>query len=137
MLKNGVYLYKSQIKQIQKELEKEQKSRIRDAAVYARKKVRSKIKKSNSSAPGTPPKSRSGDLRKGIKYKVYPEYAFVGATGPAHHAHLMEFGTDERFTKEGKSTGRVDKTAPRPFLFPTFLEEKETIKKKLAGVWVK
>lgn len=134
MSKSGMFIYNSQIKKIEKELLDEQKTRIRDAATYLRKKVRSRLKKSNPSIPGQPPKVRSGNLKKGIRYEARPDFAYIGAKGPAHHAHLLEFGTQQRKTKDGKNTGTVE---ARPFLFPTFVEEKEAVKEKLAGTWVK
>jgi len=41
---------------------------------------------------------------------------YIGA-GPSRHAHLIEFGTGERFWRSGKSTGA---SQPHPFLRPAW-----------------
>jgi HK97 gp10 family phage protein len=79
----------------------------------------------------SPGKHGSGGLKKSIKrrFKRYGgvDVSIVGPdiTGP--HAHLVEYGTVERFTKEGVSRGIMP---PRPFMRPAWAQTKNVAKRK-------
>jgi hypothetical protein len=145
------------IKSITSEIDKISSEKTKEASEYLKEKIKSKISGTTRSGPGQPPARATGDLIKGVGYKkTSPTTALVGFHHPAEHAHLMELGTKIRSTKGRKSkikkpkrgkkskenlerikqprnTGKVDK---RPFLLPTFEEEKENIKKLMSTGWL-
>lgn len=126
-------------------LEKSQEKTLDRAAAYMKTKIKEKIKKRSVSQPNEPPGKRSGDLYKGVKVgrrgrDVNSEYRIVGMGPPAHHAHLLEFGTVPRTVKNWKgkkgqshTSGRV---LPRPFMGPTFQEEAPAVERILSGAWI-
>ena len=66
----------------------------------------------------------TGELRKAWKRsfaKSFDRDQWVKVRNPAPHAHLVEFGTGERFTKDGKSKGSMP---ARPFLRPAVESKK-------------
>ena len=71
-----------------------------------------------ASAPGAPPAKFTGRLYRSVgarRSRRYKATAYVlAAISQAPHAHLQEYGTRQRRTRNGKSTGRV---APRPFIY--------------------
>lgn len=71
-------------------------------------------------------------LYKGVGYVDNKDQSFVGMGKPASRAHLIEFGTDDRYSKSGKYSGHV---APKPFLLPTFNEERKRIISILSERW--
>ena len=138
MAKWNQFEMKSFVKAIQKDLDKMEREKVQHAAKYLQGKIRDKIKTKRISQPGEPPGRFSGNLHKGIRYKIYKEGseygALVGAGPPAYHAHLLEFGTEQRTVgKTGKDAGKVE---ARPFLLPTFDEEKEHIKLMMMERWI-
>lgn len=133
--KNQIVI-KSFIKETEKDLKKARRAKLQKAGQHIHKKVRDKIKTKRISQPGEPPGRYSGNLYKGIRYQVRDEdeEVLVGAQPPAYHAHLLEFGTERRTVeKTGKDAGKVE---ARPFLLPTFDEEKEEVKRILSEEWV-
>src|SRR5690606_24660187 len=134
-LRNQVVI-KSFAKQIEKDLKKARRVKLQKVGQHVRKAIRDKIKHKRISQPGEPPGRFSGNLYKGIGYQVKPddEEVLVGAGPPAYHAHLLEFGTEQRTVeKTGKDAGRVE---ARPFLLPTFEEEKDEIERILSEEWL-
>lgn len=128
------FTIKSYIKDIEKEIQQAEREKLKKAAQHVHKKIRDKIKHRRISQPGEPPGRYSGNLYKGIGYSVGKDEAIVGTKPPANHAHLLEFGTEQRTVKKtGKDAGKV---VARPFLLPTFDEEKETVKNILSEKWV-
>jgi hypothetical protein len=115
------------------------------AAQHLKKKMKEKVsdiwEKGTGPRPGEPPAKRGGDLAKGIMYvndDVIRE-SKVGVGPPAYHAHLMEFGTQNRTVLnyggvKGKQVN-VGRVLPRPFVQPTFEEEAETVKNILSEQW--
>lgn len=136
--------YKSYLSEINKELTKVKKARIKKASIYLTKMIKENISNKSQSSPGSSPGKLSGKLIKGIGYKVLNEdTAIVGAKKPAYHAHLLEFGTKQRrlkkpifvkkISKKVVSTGRM---LPRPFMYKTFAEESNNIKKIMQDSWI-
>jgi len=87
---------------------------------------RSIRKRKGPSAPGTPPHTRHGQLRRAVVYAVEkreervvigPEYATVGPVGMPH-----EFG--------GRFRGR--RYRPRPFMGPALMKVKDRLPRKWA-----
>ncbi len=82
----------------------------------------------------------TGTLLKSLtkKVKTYSRTSTVaGIVGPraraAPHAHLVEYGTDPRYHKSGKSVGRMPILAPfRRAFYSTAPEVKRVMRKKLA-----
>jgi HK97 gp10 family phage protein len=101
------------------------------AAKHLKEKIKTKISKSTEvsigpkggvsverSSKGEPPRKDAGNLVRGLAIKGGPRVHYVGFKSPGHHAALLEFGST--------------KMKPRPFMFSTFGEEAETIKKILS-----
>lgn len=123
------------LKQVEKDIKRAEKLRRRKAAVHVSKVLRRKLSNRKVSAPGEPPGQDSGNLKKSVGYFVGKIFAIAGfkvRKGGAH-AHLLEFGTNERFHKDGKYAGRVE---PRPSVGPTFREEAATVKAILSDRWL-
>jgi HK97 gp10 family phage protein len=133
----------SYIKDVISDIDKSEKKVRSKAAQYLVKKMKEKVNdqyfKGYHSIPGEPPGKMTGNLQKGIGSKdIDSEHkTLVGVGPPAHHAHLLEFGTVERYTpvKNGKPR-RSGRVAPRPFVFPTFQEEAENVGKILSERWL-
>lgn len=88
---------------------------------------RSIRKRKGPSAPGTPPHTRQGQLRRAIRFAVEkreervvigPEYAVVGSAGMPH-----EFG--------GRFRGQ--RYAKRPFMGPALMKVKDRLPRKWAA----
>lgn len=126
------YTFKSQADKINKELEKAEKESRENAARALGK----KLKKEVLSLYGT------GDLSKGSgAIERRKQVTKVGFKKPAYHAHLIEYGTDERFVKnylgtKGKEVS-VGKMPERPF-FSEFIErEAESTGRLMQKTFVK
>jgi len=125
--------YRNHMKEIMKDVYKAKKKRVMAAAKLVAKAVKDKLKNSATSKPGQPPGKQSGRLIKGVAYKIEnTDSALVGFRAPAHHAHLLEFGTRERVRKDGKKSGHV---APRPFFVPTLKEQADNVRKIFMEPW--
>lgn len=115
-----------------------------------------KHKTYTSSAPGEPPASATGRLRKSIKYKVEGgfrelqgivgtdvEYAAILERGGTIEAHTENVSEHTRTLRSGKvvkvraHTRNVParRIAARPFLRPTFERERLAVKEILARKW--
>lgn len=67
-----------------------------------------------------------------VRAFVGPNYK-PGAPGYAPHAHLVEFGTGPRTTKDGRSTGQMP---AQPFLRPAFDANKQVFIDRVgAALW--
>lgn len=109
--------YTSFLKDIMGTIEYKEKNRVRVAAGFVKRKMRKVLNTKKRSLPGDAPGLYRGKLRKGVQIAKIADYEYhVGFAPPAHHAHILEFGTRERVTKSGKKTGHVK---PRPFFRPT------------------
>jgi len=133
--------YTSFIDRTIRELTMEQKRHLSKAAAHVAKKMRQKVSdeyfEGDHSAPGEPPGKMTGNLKKGIGYKhEHPGEVLVGVGPPGYHAHLLEFGTVDRWitTKNGKKK-YVGNVEPRPFVYPTLVEETAAVKRILSESW--
>lgn len=131
----------SEIEKVIKDIEKGEFNARKRAAQHLRKKMRQKVSSKTKSASGNPPGRGTGNLRKGIIYVNGKERTKVGVGPPAQHAHLLEFGTEERYVKKinGKKLSKpkyVGRVLPRPFVFPTFDEERTTVERIMSETWI-
>jgi HK97 gp10 family phage protein len=118
------FIYKSFIGDVFKDIKTIEKEALKAASKHVQKKMKEKVK-----AIGIG--KRTGNLLKGIKYDIRDsDSAFVGVGPPAYHAHLIEFGTLDRWTKKGTYKGKVTK---KPFIIPTLEEESEAVRNIMAG----
>lgn len=102
--------------------------------------MKRKVSNRGVSSPGSPPGRDSGDLRRGIGAVHEKDLSKIGAGPPAYHAHWFEFGTKARWvlTRNGKRLSKpiyVGRILPRPFVFPTFDEEADTVESIMYESW--
>lgn len=116
--------FTSTLEKTLKEISSVDSKLLTTAANHVRDRMKTKLSKNEKSSPGQAPGLNSGNLKKGIKTvrSKDGETAWVGAMAPAYHSLLLEFGTR--------------RMRPRPFLAPTFEEEKQTVKEILSAVRV-
>jgi hypothetical protein len=119
----------SRSKEFITDLEKYEKKVRAKASVHLVKKIKAKAERMFN-------QQDTGRLIKGIKSTNGPDHSLVGAGPSAYHAHIFEFGTDQRFVKtsKGKALKKARATGsvrPRPFILPTFAEELGELKKIL------
>lgn len=115
--------FESYLGDIEKEMNKQEKKARAKAGRHVRKKLKVKAVQ------------RFGidsDITKGIGLKNLPRVTLVGVGPPAQAMHLIEFGTDARFTKSGKATGHVK---AKPLIIPTLEEEAVTVGQILNKEW--
>jgi hypothetical protein len=105
-------------KEVMKDINKKDKKLRQKAARHLKSKIAQKINKTVVSKPGDPPGMRSGNLKKGLRIVGGPYVAYVGIKKPGYHASILEFGKSDRTN--------------RPFLFPTFAEEKDAVRRILS-----
>jgi len=134
---NG-FQFKSYMKEIEKELKKENKALIRKAADVVLKEARSIL----DNPTGDAPKKLTGNLRRGLKKEVKGTYARIGVKAPrgkledgeagenrrtAAHAWLVEHGHD--IIRNGVKVGEAK---PHPFLSTAFENTKNKVKEILS-----
>lgn len=90
---------------------------------------RSMPKRKKSAAPGKPPSSHQGNLRKLIYFSYDPRSKSV-VVGPTKFndgtvPHLMEFGGTAKVTHKGKS--QTAKYQPHPFMGPALTKEQANL----------
>lgn len=133
----------SNLNSIVKDIKASDKRNRTEAAKYLVKKIRAKISTKSfdgvHSKPGETPYVLSGNLKKGIGYEHVKgeDKTKVGAGSPGWYAHILEFGTSERIeTTKGGKTRTTGKIIARPFILPTFDEEKEAVEDILSKNWI-
>ena len=119
-------------KQIEKDLAKAEKDKLRRAANLFKRRLRAKIK-----ALGL---VDDGDLLKGVDSITMEHASLIGIGAPGFHALILEYGTEERSTlgngekrKGIRSTGKV---APTHFFLKAMQESAEDIQKILTEDWL-
>lgn len=123
--------YTSFLDEIEKDFKKEEKA----ARAVAAKHLRKKLKEKTVERFGT-----DSNITKGVRMQNLKHISLVGIGPPGYQAHLIEFGTDERYQKSGKPTGQITsrrKHGPRnnAFVMPTFNEETKAIMEILSREW--
>lgn len=78
------------------------------------------------------------NITKGVGKRDQKTVTLVGVGPPAQAAHLIEFGTEERFHSEDSKfgpnhpTGKID---AKPFVVPTYEAEAPAVKEILSKEW--
>lgn len=133
----------SNLNSIVKDIKASDKKNRTEAAKYLVKKIRAKISTKSfdgvPSKPGETPHKLSGNLKKGIGYEHVKgeDKTKVGAGSPGWYAHILEFGTQQRVeTTKNSKTRATGKIIARPFILPTFDEEKDAIEDILSKNWI-
>jgi len=131
MAKNQFTL-NSLIKDVQRDIDKGKKLKLRKAGAFFRRKLKQKIK-----ALGL---VDEGNLLKGVADNALENAIIVGVGAPGYHALMVEYGTDERTTlgkgeerKEIRSTGRMPAT---PFFLNTLEENIPEIVNIMSEEWI-
>jgi hypothetical protein len=102
---------------VEKDIIKQEAKNRESALKHVAKKMRKNISQRGVSNVGEYPGRKTGNLRKGIKYRLITNVrnvSFVGSISP--HAHLLEFGHGD-----GKTFNK------RPFVHRTLSEEEPMI----------
>jgi HK97 gp10 family phage protein len=130
--------FKSYLKQVERDLKKENKRLLRKAADVVLKEARSIL----DNPTGDAPKTVTGNLKKGLRKEVKTTYARIGVKAPrgeveggeaatrrtAAHAWLVEHGHDIVNSKGDK----VGEAKPHPFLKPAFENTKDKVREILS-----
>ena len=137
------------ISKIADDIDRQGTIRVMQAARYVRKKIVESAKRNYPKVTGdlykgVAAEGRKGDIRhfnvRSGKETSGNAYAIVGMTAPAHHAHLLEFGTKPRrvrnaFGRKGVEMD-VGKVTAKPFVEPVFEQEAGAVEQILSGTWV-
>ena len=128
----NVWELTSYIADVNREIQKGERRNRLKATRYITKKLKQEVKN----------KYGEGNLYKGIDYVHYDDLSKFGFTKPAQHAHLIEFGTDERFVKNYRGHKGVYKSVGRmkndkPVFRPVVLREAANVGKILAEPFIK
>jgi len=115
--------FTSYLKDVEKEMQKAEKRQRAKAAKY----LDEKLTETATARFGS-----DSDITQGIAHRNDKYQSKVGVGPKAYAAHLIEFGTDSRFTKLGKSTGHI---TANPFVFPTFDNESDAVMSIMQEAW--
>lgn len=89
-------------RELDKRITKASQRKVREGTNYMARKLRAAV-------PNRDGKKDTGNLKKGIKAEVRGLDASVVAKAPAHHFHIVEYGTEGRYHKKtGKYVGKVE-----------------------------
>ena len=116
-------LYESFLADIDREMNKAARRQRTKAGKHVKKKLKQKT---------TQKFGADSNITKGIGLKNLKKTTIVGVGPPAQAAHLIEFGTDERYHESGKYTGRIKAD---PFMIPVYREESPVVQQILAKEW--
>ena len=105
------------LRELRRKIAKARKTWLTESAKEVRKEARKSIRKSKTaSEPGEPPRGKSQNLKKSIRYKVGSRDAWIGPTRPAgSHANILEGGAEH-----------MD---PRPFMGPALERARPKIRR--------
>lgn len=151
MANRTTFKFDSNVDNVIKELGKETEDRVRKATHHLRNEVNETLSGERSgktykvpgtentyytaSAPGEPPASRLGHLRSSIGWKImekrglFKRLAIVGRVGTP-----LEYGAK---LETGEYPAGPNPTVARPWLGPTFVRERDAVKRILRrGTWL-
>ncbi len=116
------FTFKSSLKDIVKEIDRNSRKNVQEACKFARKEVRDVLNVKHKSSPGSPPGRLSGSLWRSIRYKVVKEHdgTYDGLVGSTDwKANMLEFGTS--------------RMRERPFLLTTLNRISPELRKIMSG----
>lgn len=125
----GRFSFISLFDEVNRELYKGEKRNRAKAVSHVARKLRQEIKA----------RYGKGNLYKGVGTANEETQSQVGYHHPAQHAHLIEFGTDQRFVQNWMRTGRakdVGSMKKRPLFVPILERETPKVKEILSQPWV-
>lgn len=126
----NVWSFSSNIDKINKEIAKGERRNRLKATRHMVSALKKRVKKEYG----------EGNLYEGIGLVHYKDLSKFGFKRPAQHAHLIEFGTDERFVKKWLKTNMphaVGYMKKNPIFKETVLKEQGAVKAILSQPWVK
>lgn len=130
------FVFKSLVKEIQKELDKAEIEKRKEAVKIFTDELKSTIK-----AKFPVKSTTTGNLLKGVKVDEYPHTTLVGMAAPAFHAYIVEFGTVERFWKnKGKIRKGLRTTGTmiaNPYFITSFRAAQSKMSAALEEAWLK
>lgn len=107
-------------REMAKAVQKEAKQLTKTRATRGRNRQGRFTKGGTGSKPGQPPKRRTGNLNRSIRYKIGKTVAWVGTVKPkGAHGQLMKWGR-----RASAKTGRLE---PRPFMQPALDRVRSTL----------
>jgi hypothetical protein len=128
--KPNAFKFKSYYDEINKEIDKGELRNRKKAVRYVARKLKLQVKRNFG----------KGNLYEGVGYEDGTIESKVGYKAPAQHAHLVEFGTDERFIRNYKgqpgaivSAGTMPKI---PTLLPVIEQQKDKVTEILSEPWL-
>lgn len=125
----GRFSFISLFDEVNRELYKGEKRNRARAVSHVARKLRQEIKE----------RYGKGNLYKGVGTVNEEIESRVGYKHPAQHAHLIEFGTDQRFVQNWMKTGKskdVGMMKKRPLFVPILERETPKVKQILSTPWV-
>ena len=112
---------------IDKELQRISRKRRTEAAAHVKKKLKQKTTQRFGAGSG---------ITEGVGSKHMKSVSLVGIGPPGQHAHLIEFGTDDRYHLSGKRKGRyTGHINADPFVEPVYRAEASTVRKIMTKEW--
>lgn len=127
--KRKEFKFKSYFNEINNEIDRGEFRNRKKAVRYVAMKLKQQVKKNFG----------KGDLYKGVGFEDGPVESKVGYRHPAQHAHLVEFGTDNRFIlnyKGKKKNIKPIKPMPKiPTLLPVLEREVVNVRNILSEPW--
>ena len=127
-IKAGKLTFNSMVDDVFKQFDRNELINRKKAGVFLARRIRKNIGKRGLSEQGQFPGVYTGNLKSSIRHKVTKGHeVFVGAkSGKGSHAHLLEFGHEPNKQK-----------SKRPFLFKTFVQEKNNVIDIMSQNWDK
>lgn len=125
------FIFKSFIKEVEKDLKKAERKKLRAAGEILKKRVRTRIKITGL--------KKTGNLLKGVSSDLYQHRVLVGMRPPAFHALIVELGHEQILTKKQQGPikeGKKTKVKGKPYFLPAFRDKEEAIKSKIREYWL-
>ena len=124
MARKNEFIYKSLVSKVEKELLKDERRVISRAASVMIKNTNRFIESKGL--------VDMGNLLKGVKRQAYQHTVLVGISAPGYHAAIVEYGSDERYGKDGHGSGKMPAI---PFFMPAYRLSMPKMKKILSEEW--
>ena len=124
-----VFEFRENFDKINRELEKGEQRNRKKAVRYIARKMRQVIKR----------RYGKGNLYEGVGVYDYHDESRVGYRRPAQHAHLLELGTDTRFVKNYRGSGKsknVGFVKAEPILIELLKTERLKVEQIMSEPWV-